>query len=69
MTNDTLDNELECFIKIRYRAKEAKARIFKENNIIKVEFEEKQRAITDGQSAVFYDENGCVLGGGIIRKI
>lgn len=55
------------FAKIRYRAKEAKASIEqKENEILKVNFEEPQRAITPGQSVVFYDEDGVVLGGGKI---
>lgn len=58
---------VECYAKIRYRAKEAKAVIcLKENNIINVEFTEPQRAITPGQSVVFYDTDSIVLGGGII---
>lgn len=56
----------ECYAKIRYRAKEAKAKIYFEKEKIKVIFEEKQRAITPGQSVVFYDEEGIVLGGGEI---
>lgn len=44
------NEEVECYAKIRYRAKEAKAIIKKENNkenqqIIRVEFEENQREI------------------------
>jgi tRNA U34 2-thiouridine synthase MnmA/TrmU len=35
---------------------------------IKVSFKDKQRAITKGQSVVFYDGN-LVVGGGIIEKI
>ena len=57
---------LVCLAKIRYRAKEAKATVFFENDKIKVIFESEQRAITPGQSAVFYDENGVLLGGGRI---
>ena len=63
------ENELECFVKIRYRAKEAKAKVIKNNEKYIVEFEEPQRAITKGQSAVFYDELGNLLGGGIILGI
>ena len=58
--------EFKCLAKIRYRAKEAKATIFFEEDKVKVEFEEKQRAITPGQSIVFYDDDGILLGGGKI---
>ena len=66
---NVFENELECFVKIRYRAKEAKAKVVKVNEKYIVEFEEPQRAITKGQSAVFYDELGNLLGGGIILVI
>ena len=62
-----LEEGLECFAKIRYRAKEAKAKVIKEDEAIKVVFQEPQRANTQGQSVVFYDEDGIVLGGGKIR--
>ena len=62
-----LEEGLECFAKIRYRAKEAKAKVVKEDEAIKVVFQEPQRAITQGQSVVFYDEDGIVLGGGKIK--
>lgn len=58
---------IKCLAKIRYRAKEASATIYMENiHKVKVEFDEPQRAITSGQSVVFYDEAGIVLGGGKI---
>lgn len=63
---DKLDKPLECYAKIRYRAKEARATIYNEKDRIRVEFEEPQRAITAGQSVVFYDEDGVVIGGGKI---
>jgi len=50
-----------CRIKIRYLAPSAPATI-KRNKVV---FDKKQRAITPGQSAVFYKRNE-VLGGGII---
>lgn len=60
---EDIEDGFECYAKIRYRAKEAKAKVYKEENKIRVEFEEPQRAITSGQSVVFYDEDGIVLGG------
>ena len=61
-----VDKEFISFAKIRYRAKESKAKIKIINNVAEVEFYVPQRAITKGQSVVFYDEDGIVLGGGII---
>lgn len=58
-------NNLEIEAKIRYRAKPAKAILNIENGIAKVKFYEEQRAITPGQSVVFY-LNNIVLGGGKI---
>lgn len=63
---DKLENPIEVMAKIRYAAKEAKATIYPlENGNIKVIFDEPQRAITPGQSIVFYIED-VVLGGGKI---
>jgi len=53
--------ENEVFAKIRYSAKEAKAKVTKKDNMLEVIFEEKQRAITKGQSVVFYDKDNIVL--------
>ena len=53
--------------KIRYGAKEAKALISPlENGEILVKFKEQQRAITPGQSVVFY-KGDVVVGGGKIK--
>lgn len=63
----SLENkEINVEAKVRYRAKPAKAIIYPINeNKIKVIFEEQQRAITPGQSLVFYI-NDIVVGGGKI---
>ena len=53
--------------KTRYSSKESKAKIIQEGENIKVIFDEPQRAITPGQSAVFYVDD-IVLGGGKICK-
>ncbi len=53
--------------KIRYKHREAKAMLFpSDGNKARIEFETPQRAVTPGQSAVFYDNN-LVWGGGIIE--
>ena len=36
---------------------------------LKIVFEEPVRAAAPGQSAVFYDEEGCVIGGGVIEGV
>jgi tRNA-specific 2-thiouridylase len=61
-----LTKEMEADLKIRYRAKESKAKIIPiDNSSVKVIFKSPQRAITKGQSAVFYDGD-LVIGGGTI---
>ena len=66
---DKLDRPEEVTVKTRYSSKEAKAIIeMYDENIIKVTFDEPQRSITPGQSAVLY-KGDIVLGGGkIINK-
>ena len=60
---------LEAFVKIRSAMTPTKAKIIPaEKNEIKIEFFEKQKAIAPGQSAVFYDNTGLLLGGGIIKE-
>lgn len=55
-----------CDVQIRFRQVAQPAHVtLLSNNIVSVKFEKPQRAITPGQSAVFYDGD-CVLGGGII---
>ena len=59
--------ELDCAVKVRYHHPEQKAWIYmQENGLVKVLFDEEVRAPSPGQSAVFYDEEDCVIGGGII---
>lgn len=66
---DNLDKSLELKAKIRYSAKLATATITPlENGKVRVSFKEKQRAITKGQSVVFYLDD-LVVGGGIIESL
>ena len=63
-----IQEPLKCYAKIRYKAKEAEAIVYpEENGEVRVEFTEPQKSITSGQSVVFYDEDGVVLGGGKIK--
>jgi len=65
---DKLEGEMRVKAKIRYNAKEADAVISPaDNGTVKVVFDAPQRAITPGQSVVFYDGD-IVVGGGVIVK-
>lgn len=56
---------LQC--KIRYSPRVANCTVENLSEILKVTFDEPQRAVTAGQSVVFYDGEE-VLGGGVIRE-
>jgi len=61
-----LMSPITVMAKIRYSSKPEKATLIPlENGNVKVVFNEVQRAITPGQSVVFYDED-IVVGGGTI---
>lgn len=65
----TVDNNAPITAKIRYRQSDQKCTL---NNIndkkYEVDFDEAQRAITPGQSIVFYQNDVC-LGGGVIETM
>lgn len=65
---DSLNNAVSAEVKIRYRHEPSKARIemIGDDRMV-IEFDEPQRAPTNGQSAVFYDGD-TVIGGGIIEN-
>ena len=64
-----MDKEITVYAKVRYLARPAEAILTPlEDGKVKVSFKDKQRAITKGQSVVFYDGN-LVIGGGIIENI
>jgi tRNA-specific 2-thiouridylase len=59
----------KCRAKARYRQQDQECVIsMREDDRVRVEFTRPQRALTPGQSAVFYDGEIC-LGGGIIREV
>lgn len=66
---DELKGDMDVQAKVRYAAKPADAVISPlPNGKVKVSFKDKQRAITKGQSVVFYDGE-VVVGGGIIEGL
>ncbi|MCP4131462.1 MAG: tRNA 2-thiouridine(34) synthase MnmA [bacterium] len=65
-------DKLDVYVKTRSTQRPVKARIEEQNEAGSVEiaatFEEAQTGISPGQAAVFYNEDGDVLGGGTIDK-
>ncbi|MGR8933758.1 MAG: tRNA 2-thiouridine(34) synthase MnmA [Gammaproteobacteria bacterium] len=65
----TLNAQLHCSAKIRYRQTDQECRVEPlEFNRCRVVFNVPQRAITPGQSVVFYQGEVC-LGGGVIETL
>ena len=63
---DKLDAPFRALVKIRYRHNEQFATVYQvDDDTLRIEFDEPQRAITKGQAAVIYDGD-IVLGGGTI---
>ncbi len=62
-----LSEPMELTAKIRYRQDDQKCILTKKEGFFSVKFEKPQRAITPGQSIVFYQNDIC-LGGGEIYK-
>ena len=65
LLHDDINGEMKVGVKIRYSAPIAMATILREEDKIKVIFDEPQKSVTPGQSAVFYDGD-IVIGGGKI---
>lgn len=62
-------DEFRCTAKTRYRQDDVACTVKRLNETEwLVEFDDKQRAVTPGQSVVFYQDEVC-LGGGIIKEI
>lgn len=64
---DELPNEV--YAKVRSRGNLKEVNVILEDDKMIVNFKEKERAITKGQSVVLYDKDMTCLGGGIIKEI
>ena len=65
---DSLKSDMRVTAKIRYSTKDFPAIISPHKDGVIVKFDTPQRAITKGQSVVFYNGN-VVVGGGIIKNV
>lgn len=61
--------KFDCLAKFRYRQPDQKVTVEINDDTVSVIFAEKQRAVTEGQYVVLYDENENCLGGGVIDKV
>lgn len=61
------DKGFRCMAKVRYRQEDQACVVFSEKGQLRVCFDHAQRAITPGQSVVFYSHDIC-LGGAIIES-
>ncbi len=65
-----LTDGLRCKAKVRYRQPDQDCRVTSaENNTVRVDFDEPQRAVAPGQFVVFYAAERCLGGSAIIRAL
>lgn len=63
------DEKISARVRIRYHHQGEEAELTRaDDETLRVLFRNPVRAATPGQSAVFYDADGCVIGGGKIAK-
>ncbi len=60
--------KLKCLIRFRHGGKLISGEICHKKNLFELKLNQYERAITPGQSAVFYKGNECI-GGGIVKKL
>ena len=65
---DEINNEIYAKVRSRGQLKKCRVELLPDNNA-RIEFLESERAITKGQSIVFYNNNDCCLGGAIIKEV
>lgn len=59
-------DSLPVLVRIRYRQPLFPATLIKEGNSHRLQFDEPQKSVALGQSAVLYDAAGTVIGGGVM---
>lgn len=64
---DEIENPIRTQIKVRYSARPAWGEVSIEDGLLKVKFDEPQRAVTPGQAVVFYDGDTVVGGATILQ--
>ena len=67
VSNESPQLPLRCSAKVRYRQADQACTVQRKGDGYHVVFDQPQRAITPGQSAVFYLDEHC-LGGGVIER-
>ena len=64
------DNEFGSYVKLRYRQPDQETVVSViDDKTVKLTFKQKQKAVTIGQFAVLYSEDGVCLGGGKINEL
>ncbi|MBQ9429509.1 MAG: tRNA 2-thiouridine(34) synthase MnmA, partial [Clostridia bacterium] len=62
--------KIGCLVKVRYRHPGQRALLEQDGeDRVRITFDMPVRSAAPGQSAVFYDEDGRIIGGGVIAKI
>lgn len=59
----------EAMVKVRYRQSDVPASVSNVKETVRVDFSEPVRAVTPGQSVVFYTPAGKLLGGAVINAV
>lgn len=63
-------DKIACTVKVRYRHAGQKATVEAVGDgELRIVFDDPVRAATPGQSAVFYDDDDCIIGSGIISGV
>lgn len=66
VNDEAMSEPIRCMAKTRYRQPDQDCLLSRAQDGYRVEFDQPQRAITPGQSVVFYQDD-CCLGGGVIE--